>query len=687
MRLLPTLLVSLALLTAAPPAIAAQEKKDPLQVSGSVGWNGRVVPGDWAPVRIDLDNRGRKDANLIIAVTWAGNFGTQSTPNPSFDGTEFYGRTGPALRIALTLPALSRKRLSVSLLVPDTPQISVWAFALDAETGRTLARGELMTKSLDRQKKLVGIVGSTKPDAIDSDSVESAVLSADELPEDWQGYSSLAALVWLDGKATELRSSAQAEALRQWISSGGRFFLARGNALNLGGTPIAELLPVKLGATREVTFSGHDRVPDGKTVILESSLRSGVVRSVADGLPLVVETGRDAGRVTFVAFDPTRDSFAASDKARAFWKWLLKLPSQAASPEDYSVIRAPAIIGSLALAEQAGRFPDIAPPEIGGLFMLILLYLAVVGPFDYFVLRKLRKLEYTWFTFPAYVVLFTFFILFVGGAFIQGEGYQREIRIIDHYPDTGFVRRRALSAVLAPSDTLYRCEDAQPVSSNYIQKYRVFEVGAAMTDIRLLLTPQRAAENWRINRKFTGLALADRCETAPSPLTYTITAQDSVGIQIRVKNTTDQTYEGSGLVTPRGVYWISAIPPGESLISGSRIAATVEDYVRAEGVQHNSRERADYGEEYGYPTQMTESILTPLVRRALIGASFPLAAAESKAPQTGFARSLEATSWLINGGSVLFAWPKDAGVVVRFDPNPARQTSVSLLRFFQGPPP
>lgn len=690
MQLMRTVIALLGVLAASSPLLAAQEKE--LQVSGTAGWNGKVVHGDWTPVRIDLDNRGSKDTDLVIAVTWGGSYGTQSSPNPTLEGTNFYGRTGPTLQIPVTLPAKSRKRLSLSILTPDAPQISVWAFALDPTSGRTLARGELMTRFLDAQKRLVAVVGRVRPEGLEDDHVEGATLPADELPEDWQGYSSLEALVWLDGKATELRSAAQVDALKQWISTGGKFYVARGNALDFGGTPVADLLPVKLGSTLEVADLGRNHFPKGPTVILDSTLRGGIVRAAADGHSLVVEGSRDAGRVTFVSFDPTRDSFASTPQAKTFWKWLLRIEPHVEVREDFEVLQAPSAIGSYGLAEQAGRFPDISAPEIGGLFILILLYLVVVGPLDYFLLRKLKKLEYTWFTFPTYVAVFTLSILFVGGAFIQREGHQRELVVVDHYPDTSFQRRHALSAVLAPSDLHYRAADAQPLSSNFIQQYRTFDTGGSLTDIRIQQTPARVAENWLINRNFTGLAMADRCSSAPAPVSYTITSQDSVGIQLKVKNRSDQTLEGSALATPQGVYWVSSIPPGEASMSGSRISSSLLEYVQREGLRQpprygNGDDSSGDAAYAGYAGGMNELQLIPVARRALISACFPLTAVGQARPQTGFARSLEADSWIKSGGSVLLAWPRETVPTVRFEPTPARYSSVCLYRFFQGPPP
>lgn len=679
-------LVVLAVLASASAALGQQD----VQVTGTAGWGGMVIRGDHAPVNIDLDNRGKKDIDLVIAVTWAATFALQSRESPTLG--DVFGRTGPVHRIGVTLPAKSRKRISLTLLTPDSSQMSVWAFAEDLK-GRTVSRFELQTRVFDANKRIVGVVGNSRPEGLADGSVDIATIGADELPEDWQGYASLEALVWLDGRATEIRSSAQVDALKQWISGGGRFCVARGNTVDLAGTPVAELIPARLGATREVPSLGGGPLPAAPAVILDCAPRKGaLLRAEVDGIPLVVQANRDAGRVIFAAFDPARAPFVGWSESKTFWKWLLDINRAPPAPK-VNEEQAPRAIGSKLLAHQAGRFPDVAAPEIGGLFLLIILYLIVVGPLDYVLLRWLKKLEYTWFTFPAYVVLFTLFILLVGGAFIQRAAHQREIAVVDHFPDTNFVRRRALSAVLAPADVLYKVEDAEPLSSNFISNERMYDAGSKTTDVQIVHGPRRTMENWLLNRNFTGLAVADRCGSAPSPLSYLISSQHQTEITLKIKNSTAETFEDATILTPDGIYGIKSIAPGESTVAGSRLVASLAEYIEKEG-QQNLTATDMYASPNAYNryenggTGLTERDLNPLVRKALIGISFPPLSAENQGELiSGMARGLQARRWLETGGSMMLVWPSKTEAVVQFDPKPGRYTSVTLYRFFQGPPP
>lgn len=674
MRLLPVVLGGLLFASSAPP-------EQDIQVSGTAGWGGRAQPGESTPVLIDLDNRGKKDVDLTLTVTWASGMAYQAQEKPTLGSVA--GRMGPIHTLFVPLPAKSRKRIYLTVLAPDLPA-SVWAFAEDAHTGSFLAGGELTVRMLDPNQRIVAVVGRSRPEGLEGDTVKVANLLPDELPEEWQGYSSLDALLWLDGRATEFRSPASIDALKQWVSTGGKLFLCRANTVDLAGTALADLLPVTLGTSRPIESLGGGHLPEGGAAVLESTVRRGAIRAQSFGVPLIVEAGQDAGQVTFVAFDPGSPTIGTWTRAPDFWRWLLNL-GPAGVKGDPAEDPGPAAIGSPVLSQQAGQFPDVAAPQIGGLFLLIILYLIVVGPVDYLLLRALRRMEYTWFTFPVFVAFFTLFILLAGGVFIQRPGYQREIAVIDHYPESSFYRARALSAVLAPRDLYCRMEDALPLSSNYILSDRKAFSEDKLVETRILEAPRKPVENWLLNRNYTGLALADRCGTAPSPLSYRITSENAGGIELAVSNRSGKPIEHVSIVTHHGVYLLATIPPGDTVVTGGPRGPLTLKHSNPKADPW-AAQRARMGYEEAKLPALREEDLNPAVKDALIDASFRSYRELDRRP-SGLARGLQAQRWIDAGGSILLAWPDKADPVVRFDPVPGRSTSVTLLRFFQGPPP
>jgi hypothetical protein len=686
----------LVLLAAAAPALA-QAERDPIEIKGQAGWGGRVSRGDWAPIAVDVDNRSPKDLEGTLVLVWAHQAPYQKRGRPGPESLE--GRTGPRHEIPLAIAATARKRHAVSLIAPDGDSYSLWAFFISPK-GKILGSGELFTTALEAKKRLVAIVGQDRPEGLDLPDLVTVGLAPERLPEDWRGYAALEALIWLDGKATEMRSPAQLEALRAWVSSGGRLVVARANDVGIGGTPLMKLLPVRTRGGKEVdgleglaAVPGASGAPQGRTMILESSLLRGHAPLLQDGIPLVVESAHDAGRVTFVAFDPSRTPFTQWKEARRFWSWLLQAPprpDRGPNPEELATPRAPRILGSATLAQLAATFPDVAPPAIGGLFLLILLYLAVVGPGDYFLLRSLRRLELTWITFPVYVVAFTGLILLIGGAFMRTAAHQRETRVVDHFLETESSRERSIAAVLAPAHVSFRFEDAEPISQDFLSRTLYRGTGTELAALTVTHGRTREVREWILQRGATGLAAADRVAQAPPPLTYSIEAEGD-GCSVTVRNTGGVPYEAAMLVTPRGVYAVGSLPAGESRHRASKRHASARAWADAEGarpVRATPEER--YGARWGDEQQerISERQLNDQVRKFLLGMSFPpreRPAAEEDL--TGMAQSLDATRWIESGGSALFAWSWAGETSLRFAPDPARKTSLTLSRFFLGPKP
>ncbi len=677
MSALTTLLL---LAQAAAPQQPAKAKQE-LQVSGHAGFGGVVDRGEWTPLTIDLDNRGEDDLDLVLAVTWGQSGGIQDTDKPTIGS--LYGRTGPVHRLPASIAARSRKRLSIGVRCPRQDRLNAWVFAESAKTGRTLAAGELLTRGIPAKQRLTVVVGA---DRLEGYAGFTAQAAPEHLPEDWRAYASVDTLVWLDAKASDFRSQAQVDALRTWIQFGGRFILARASEIGLAGTPVADLLPVTLKGGRPLAALSAlapvgGSVPEGRAIVLDSVAERGGVRLVQDGMPLLVEGSLGAGTSIFVAFDPSKEPFAKWPGAGKFWAWAAPARPAPEASGNEQLAQAPESIGAMSLATQAGTFPDVAPPAIGGLFVLIVIYLVVVGPFDYFVLRKLKRLELTWITFPSYVVLFTLLILFAGGAFIERAAYQRELVVIDRAGDAPHERRRALSAVLAPRNQRYAIQGAEPVSSNYLtSQLSSLDLGNAV----LARAPEITLRDWTVARGATGLVVTDRAAPRQAPaLSWTI--RDG---RLSTKNG-GALVRPSALITAAAVYEVEPIPPGQAevLIKSRR---SLVDFLKAEkanSVSENApNDEMDWRYRQAYDGErpaisVKENALDGQLRRALLALSF----GDLKKPVTGFARSLDARRWLDAGGSVLLVWEKPEKAEAEFDPLPTRYTGLTMIRYFQGP--
>jgi hypothetical protein len=320
--------LTLALLLAAAPASpqAAAPAQD-LQISGHAGFSGLVERGQWTPVVVDLDHRGKEDVDLVLSVVWAQPGAVQPVERPTLSSLS--GVQGPIHRLGVPLGARSRKRLSLTLRAPDVDRLNVWVVAENAKTGRTVASGEILARSVDEDKRLVVTVGVDRPGGLTLPGLTTAAATPEHLPEDWRGYASVDALVWLDARASDLRSQAQLDAISFWLAAGGRLVVARSSEVGLTGTPLAELLPVAVRGARELpSLSGLEAfagaAPAGRALVLDAvpAPRSTILAS-QDGVALVVAGRRGLGRTFFCGFDPAREPLASWKDAPRFWKALL----------------------------------------------------------------------------------------------------------------------------------------------------------------------------------------------------------------------------------------------------------------------------------------------------------------------------------------------------------------------------
>jgi hypothetical protein len=655
-------------------AAVAQAKppdKPKIQVTGHAGFGGVVERGEWTPLTVDLDNRGDEDLDLVLSVTWGQPGGVQSEDLPSLGS--LYGRTGPTQRVPVSIAARSRKRLALSSRAPRQERLNAWIFAENARTGRALAAGELLTTSLPAKKRLAVVVGADRLDGFPGFTSQAA---PEHLPEDWRAYAAVDTLLWLDAKASELRSQAQVDALRTWIELGGRFVVARASEIGLAGTPIADLVPAEIQGGRPLASlkalaRPGGTTPDGQALVLVSK-PLGRVRLEQDGVPLLVEASRGAGSTLFVAFDPTKEPLVSWKGLARFWTWATPVLPAPEAPSEL-ITHSPESVGSVALARQLATFPDVAPPEVDGLFILIGVYLVVVGPFDYFLLRKLRRLELTWLTFPAYVALFTLLILLAGGAFIERAAYQREIVVVDRAADASVERRRALSAVLAPRNLRYAVDDAEPVSCNYlISQLDSPDLGNAV----LTREPGLRLRGWTVSRGATGVVAVDRSAPPGGALRWELS-----GETLAVKNDTGKKIQPAALLTADVVYEVDELPPGASKVR-VRPRGTIERYLRGERARVEEPAPPEF---YDYrppePVSVAERRLDEELRKLLLALSLEPPAR----PLNGFAKSLDLRRALASGGSVLVAWEKPETPEAAFDPAATRYSGLRMVRYLQGP--
>jgi hypothetical protein len=406
--------------------------------------------GAWTPVYIDVRawEQGQVPEGLLVVE--------------SIDNDEVRSR------YTVKLPRLEAKEtLTVTAFTrPGATEITVSALQAD---GRPITSVQEDYHGLDLGQQLYLSLGSRLPSlrrallpkpsqtTNDDDEIEGdkrdgprRVASVDDvrmLPNRWFVYEA-ADLVILstgnrEGFLTDLLNEREGrkEALVEWVRRGGRLIVSVGVNQDMAGKLefIQELLPVSIAGlgladrltsvrqwinsrAKEFEMPRSEDNPKAEVKKVEFAKlepkpgrECEILVRERDGTPLVVRSAFGLGRVTVVALDFDRSPFKGWDGQREFWDRLVKTAAPPL-PETPSNTFGTRMQGrpfptqdSLDVASQLEmgleEFEDVPVISFGWVALFILIYILVVGPLDYFFLKKVvKRLELTWITFPTVVI-------------------------------------------------------------------------------------------------------------------------------------------------------------------------------------------------------------------------------------------------------------------------------------------
>jgi hypothetical protein len=413
--------------------------------SSEASRRGVFKAGQWAPVYFDLECVRDVDERFVIVVE------TKDADELSTEGSIEIGSMRKDDR--LTAAELGR----LPYLKPGQTYSAVTVKVKGAESGKTYGEtAEPSRTGLEGSPFLVLGIGTNlsgmrfPPTNQRGDDVTSRglrggwvetcqVTEVGLLPDQWFGYEAVDLMVLGTGAdRTFWETLAQPahekrrKAIVEWVRRGGRAVLSVGTNPDL------------LDALKELKDMLPATVPPGgkRTVMNQSFFWAGVTsattgnlayepraefavttltpkadrpyRAIMSGdevgrVPLAVQSPYGLGRITVFAFDLDRGPFSEWASRGPFWENLVsqsghplpqgtpfeKINIGRNAPEDYST----SLQGSLDF------FEGVPVVSFGWVALFILIYIVLIGPVDYLFLKKVvKRLEWTWVTFPVIVI-------------------------------------------------------------------------------------------------------------------------------------------------------------------------------------------------------------------------------------------------------------------------------------------
>lgn len=427
------------------PVVGQGNFRDVIEMSVEVGFDSFFRPDVWAPVTVKLKNNGESVVGRLVI-------------RPETSGTV----VGNAFSSAIDLPSGSEKSALLNIKArsfPDKLRVEL----IDSD-GLVRAAQEAGLIDLGPQDQLYAVVTgpNTAPPGLSGVHIggfksEQANWTINDIPDFADSLAALDMMMLINIDSEGL-SSGQRAAIRQWVEGGGHLIVCGGPTAQISAAGLTELLPIVPRNTRSLNnlnalarYSGDSRAGlDQRAIISTGSLHEDADVLAAQGdIPLLARRTLGAGVVDYLGADPTLEPLASWDRLSEFWRTLQA--TRAPQPSWRQGFTQPSW-GAEAVANLPGV--DLLPP-LQTLCLFLVSYIVLIGPLNYFILSRLRRNGWAWFTIPLVIVCFAGIAWTVGFNLRGSEIIISRLTYVESFADRDQAQVNQFVGLLSPRRATY----------------------------------------------------------------------------------------------------------------------------------------------------------------------------------------------------------------------------------------
>lgn len=440
-KLLPFLVVLLVL--ASSFTLPAQAQDNPITLTVSAGFAGYFRDAEWMPVQVRVANTGDAVSGRLVV-------------RPETSGT---GITN-SFSTAVTLPSGAQQTAFLYITARSfATQIRV---ELIDDEGTVIAQREAGISSVQAQDRLSIVITDSPLGAVDLTGARAsnqngyqANFTISDLPT--QALNAVDVIMLSDVDSGGL-SSAQQQALTDWVTMGGHLIVTGGQNWQATAAGVSSLLPLTPSASRDIdslrplaTWLRDSAPLDTQTIIATGTLSSDaqVLVAAEDGTPLLARRTLGAGEVDYLAADPNNAPLRVWSSLPMLWLAL----ATTGEPQ-------PGWGNGFIDWESAARAAEILPgydplPDILPLFGFLLLYILLIGPLNYVVLNRINRREWAWFTIPGFILLFSVLAYGLGFNLRGNIAMLNRVAVVQVWYDSDRAQVDELVGLLSPRRSEY----------------------------------------------------------------------------------------------------------------------------------------------------------------------------------------------------------------------------------------
>jgi hypothetical protein len=392
---------SLMLFLPLSPQSAAAQSSHNLTLEAQAAFEGVYKFGEWLPIWVEVTNDGADlEAELQVRIERSGGSATFAVP--------------------VSLPSGAHKRVPIYVLANNYSQ--------ELEVDIISAEGILETISVEVEpiinlEYLVGVIAPERGGLAFLSNVQlpgstirplrMVEFPLDQIPERSEGLASFDCIIINDTDTSRLTPQ-QLDALIYWVERGGRLVLGGGAGAQQTFSGFgSEMLPFSPTSLRQADpmeslaeYADAEPNQSSRPVsMVEGQTGTASILAAFEDSPLLIERSTGQGYIDISTLDLAAAPFSEWVGTTSFWQQLLSPGSL--YPTNLPPDMSPRQLMSNSIAYPLTNLPALDLPSLRGLGLMLIAYIILVGPFNYLVLRRMKRLHLAWLTIPGLTVAFS----------------------------------------------------------------------------------------------------------------------------------------------------------------------------------------------------------------------------------------------------------------------------------------
>ncbi|WP_080846479.1 hypothetical protein [Cytobacillus gottheilii] len=395
-----------------PQQVTAAEESG-LTITVDEGFDGKVKRGEGFPVELNIENAGEDFSGSLLVSFYPSYNSGGSIP------VKIEVPAGETRSFQLSLPAMTEDHQSYYQNEP-----SIHLFKGDWKDGKQLTyKGDkaVKPKFIDDATSFIGVLSENYDRLKELRTTASATmaeLQPEQIPVQAMGLETLDAIIVDEFSLAQL-TDAQQTALKEWIKVGGTLIAGAAPDAQATYGQLYDLLPMKpdteAGASSQFLKLGSsiEELPFNELPFFTGEVAEEAEVLVQNGeLPAVVRSLYGSGMIL-------QSSFSLGDEPLSSWTdydaWFVNLLKFTDAGQSSNANMHGGFYDSLYWEfAEANEFFPASNVSIEQLITLLAIYIVIVVPVLYFILRKIDKREHSWWVIPALSIVMAAIIFTIG---------------------------------------------------------------------------------------------------------------------------------------------------------------------------------------------------------------------------------------------------------------------------------